>query len=306
MMFSVVIPVYKSANTIQELVERIKKSFIHISNDYEIILVEDGCPQNSWALIVEECAVDTRVVGLKLSRNFGQHYAITAGLENATGQWVVVMDCDLQDIPEEIPNLYAKVIQGYDYIQARRSMRKDGFFKKMSSKLFHAVYSYLADFKSDSSVANFGIYNQKVIKAILSYSENSRSFPSLLRITGFKNAYLDVTHSKRLHGSSSYTLSKLIDLSLDVILSNSNKPLKLTVKFGFLISLISFLLAIYNLIAHWLGIINVKGYTSTIFSIWFVGGILLFVLGILGLYIGKIFEEVKARPLYIIDEKLNK
>ena len=302
---SIVSPVYKSRETVSELVRRIVASVSRISEHYEIILVEDGCPNNSWDSIVEECKGNLRVKGVKLSRNFGQHYAITAGLDIAKGEWIVVMDCDLQDQPEEIFKLYNKAIEGFDYVQARRFERKDNWLKKKSSQLFNWVFSYLSGIKSESAVSNFGIYNRKVVQAFLEHREFSRSFPSLLFLIGFEYCYLDVEHANRLEGKSSYSLSKLIDLSLDIILSNSNKPLKITIKVGFLISILAFLLAIYNVIAGLLGFITVEGYTSTLFSIWFVGGLILTVLGIFGLYIGKIFDQVKERPLYIVSNKLN-
>ncbi len=304
-LISVVSPVYRAKSIVPELVRRIVVTLSEITEDFEIILVEDGCPEGSWESIAKECEKDNRVKGVKLSRNFGQHYAITAGLDAVSGEWIVVMDCDLQDQPEEIPQLYQKVSEGFDFIQARRVSRKDKWVKRMTSGLFHSVYKYFSGFKSDQSVANFGIYHQKVIQAVLEMREFSRSFPSLLQQVGFYRGFVDVDHAPRISGESSYSWSKLINLSLDVILSNSNKPLKLTVKLGFIISFFSFLLAIYNVIAQLSGLIKVPGYTSTIFSIWFVGGLILLVLGVLGLYIGKIFDQVKGRPLYLVSDRIN-
>ena len=303
--FSIVSPVYKAKEIVPELVQRIQNTVNKISNNFEIILIDDGCPEKSWESIYVECSKNNFVKGLKLSKNFGQHYAISAGLHFARGEWIIVMDCDLQDLPEEIIPLYNKTKEGYDFVQAKRFNRKDKKIKKLSSYLFNYVFSYLSGSKSDNSVANFGIYNCKVINSINELNEYSRSFPSLLNQVGYSGTKIDVMHSQRLIGSTSYTFSKLINLSLDVILVNSNKPLKITVKVGLLISFLSFTLALYNLIAHFFNMIKVQGYTSTIFSIWFVGGLILFVLGVLGLYIGKIFDQVKNRPLYIIDKKIN-
>ena len=303
-LISVVIPVYKARNIVPELIKRLNKS-ISFTEDYEIILIEDGCPENSWLEIEKQCEKDKRVKGIKLSRNFGQHYAITAGLEACKGFWVVVMDCDLQDQPEEIKNLYRKALEGFDYVQASRLNRKDKIFKRFSSKLFNFTFRYFSGLQSDSSVSNFGIYNTKVIQSLMDFNDYARSFTSLINQVGFLGTKLSVKHSSRFIGESSYTFSKLLNLSLDIILVNSSKPLKLTVKVGFIISIISFCLAIYNLAANLVGLIKVPGYTSTIFSIWFVGGLILFVLGVIGLYIGKIFDQVKNRPLYIISEKRN-
>jgi dolichol-phosphate mannosyltransferase len=302
---SVVSPVYRAENIVEELVKQIKESISPISEDFEIILVNDSSPDNSWQRIVDECGKDNRVKGINLSRNFGQHYAITAGLNYAMGEWVVVMDCDLQDRPDEIPNLYKKALEGWDIVYARRAERQDTFIKRLSSKLFHKVYSYLSGFKSDGGVANFGIYNQRVICEFNKMKELARSFISLISFLGFKSCAIDVKHSERFEGGTTYTFSKLLDLTSNVILSNSNKPLKLTVKMGFYISMLSFLLALYNIFAHFAGIIKVEGFTSTIFSIWFVGGLILLVLGIVGLYIGKIFDQVKERQLFIVSNEIN-
>ena len=302
---TIVSPVYRSENIVAELVLQVKQAVSTITDDFEIILVNDYSPDNSWLKIIEECFKDKRVKGINLSRNFGQHYAITAGLNYAKGDWVVVMDCDLQDRPDEIPNLYNKALEGFEIVYARRIERKDKFLKRLSSKIFHFVYQYLSGLKTDSSIANFGIYNKKVIDEYNKMKEVARSFPSLVHYLGFKSCAIDVKHSERFEGGSSYTLAKLIHLTGDVILSNSNKPLKLTVKIGFYISILSFLLALYNIAAHLAGIITLEGFTTTIFSIWFVGGLILLVLGIVGLYIGKIFDQVKERQLFIVSEELN-
>lgn len=302
---SIVSPVYRAENIVPELVKQIVENVQTITSNYEIILVNDASPDNSWAAIEKECAKNTKVKGINLSRNFGQYYAITAGLSYTKGEWIVVMDCDLQDRPDEIPNLYNKALEGWDIVYAKRTDRQDGFLKKLSSKLFHSIYSYLSGIVTDSSIANFGIFNKKVIQEFNRMKEYARSFPSLIQYVGFKKTEIFVKHSNRFDGKSSYTLSKLIKLSLDVILSNSNKPLRLTVKLGFIISFISFILALYNVIAYLTGIIMVEGYTTTVFSIWFVGGLLLFVLGIIGLYIGKIFDQVKERQLFIVSKEIN-
>jgi dolichol-phosphate mannosyltransferase len=302
---SIVSPVYRGEKMVSELVQRNVKSVSTITDNYDIILVNDASPDNSWEEILKQCASNPKVKGINLSRNFGQHYAITAGLHYAKGDWVVVMDCDLQDRPEEIPNLYRKAMEGYDIVYARRVVRKDGFLKKQSSKWFYKVFNWLSGMQTDSSVANFGIYRHCVIDEFNKMPEKTRFFPSLVKYLGFKDAAIDVEHAGRAEGESSYNLNKLLKLSFDVIVSNSNKPLRISVGLGFVMAMFSFLLALYNLIAKWVGIIKVDGYTTTVFSIWFVGGLLLFVIGILGLYIGKIFDQVKGRQLFIVKEEVN-
>ena len=302
---SIVSPVYRAEKMVHMLVERIVKSVTTITEDFEIILVNDASPDASWSVIEYECAQDKRVKGINLSRNFGQHYAITAGLHYAKGEWVVVMDCDLQDRPEEIPALYQKAQEGYDIVYARRVDRQDRWIKRVPSLLFNAVFDWLSGTNKDKSVANFGVYSQKVIAEYNKIPEYARSFGSLIRYLGFKTTAIDVQHAARAEGKSSYTWSRMFKLAFDVIISNSNKPLRMAVGLGFSMSALSFLLALYNVVARMIGMISFPGYTTTVFSIWFVGGLLLLVLGIIGLYIGKIFDQVKGRPNFIVQEKIN-
>lgn len=304
-LISVVSPEYKGAKIIPELVARNIASISTITDDFEIILVNDGSPDDSWAAIKKECAKDSRVKGINLSRNFGQHYAISAGLACTKGDWVVVMDCDLQDRPEVIPVLLNTAKEGFDYVQVRRINKKFNFWKRMTSIWFHAALDWLSGAKTDAAIGNFGIYSKQVINAINEMPESIRSLGSQLRYVGFNGASVDIEHSDRAEGHSSYTLSKLIKHAQDVIIANSNKPLKIAVKLGLTISIVSFLLAIYNIIARIVGLINVPGYTTTVFSIWFVGGLLLLMLGIIGLYLGKVFDQVKGRPFFIIKDKVN-
>ena len=304
-LLSIVSPVYHGEKMVAELVRRNKESASAITDDFEIILVNDASPDNSWAEIEKQCALDPRVKGLDLSRNFGQHYAITAGLHYASGEWIVVMDCDLQDRPEEIPNLFRKAQEGFDIVYARRAIRQDGFWKKQSSLWFHRVFRLLSGLETDGTIANFGIYHCRVIEEFNKMPERARAFSSLVGYLGFRVAAIDVEHAARAEGKSSYRLSTLLRLTFDLIIANTNRPLQFAVGLGFAMSALAFLLALYNITAKCLGIIGVPGYTSTVFSIWFVGGLQLFVLGILGLYVGKTFDQVKGRPLFVVREKVN-
>ena len=300
---SVVSPVYMAENILPELVERITQSLQQITNGFEIILVEDGSPDQSWAVIEQLARKYPFVKGIKLSRNFGQHYAITAGLNYCKGEWIVVMDCDLQDRPEEIINLYNKATEGYMIVFAKRINRKDKWLKRLFSRLFYWVLSYLTDTKQDPSIANFGIFHHKVISSILSMNDFHRFFPTMVRWVGFRDAEIGVKHSQRHDGKSGYSIRKLLRLGLDVILSFSDKPLRLMVKFGFSISILSVIFAIYNLILYLNNIILVPGYASLIISVWFLSGLIVMVLGVVGLYVGKTFDKVKGRPTYLIQEK---
>lgn len=305
MELSIVSPVYHGEKMLNELVQRIHAAIKELTDDYEIILVNDCSPDLSWQKITEICSHDKKVKGINLSRNFGQPYAITAGLSYAAGEYVAVIDCDLQNKPEDLPAMYRKAKEGYDIVSARRVVREDTFLKRLSSATFHKVYDFLSGFKTDKAVAEFGIYSRKVVKVYCSIPEYSRSFVELVHTLGFKKTTVDVLHDHRLEGESSYNLYRLLKLSYDSIISNSNRPLHLAVSLGLIMSVISFLMAIYNIFAKFYGLNEVVGYTSTIFSIWFVGGLLLFMMGILGLYIGKIFDQVKGRPVFIVSETLN-
>ena len=302
---SVVSPVYGCRECLGELCSRLAATLAPLTDDFEIILVNDACPQGSWEHIQALARQDNRIKGLNLSRNFGQHYAITAGLDHASGDWVVVMDCDLQDKPEEIGKLYAKAMEGYDIVFGQRIERQDSFFKKLASRLFYRVLEYFTDTEHDKTIANFGIFSRQVIETVNLYREQNRSFPLFVKIAGFKRTKIPVQHDDRLYGKSSYNLTKLINLAIDSIVAHSNKPLRLFIQMGFFIALGSLLYACWLFLSYFLYGDIAEGWTSMMVSMFFMFGLLFGILGILGLYIGKIFDEVKGRPLYIIREAVN-
>jgi dolichol-phosphate mannosyltransferase len=191
---SVVIPVYKAENSLSELYQRLNSSLTLISEDFEIILVEDCGGDRSWEIILELANQDPRVKGIQFSRNFGQHYGITAGIDYCNADWVVVMDCDLQDRPEEIPRLYAKAKEGYDVVLAKRKNRQDAFFKKLTSKIFYQAFNYLADLEYDSEVGNFRIISRKVVSNLRLMREQLRFFGGLVDWMGFPSASIEVQH----------------------------------------------------------------------------------------------------------------
>ncbi|PUE63339.1 glycosyltransferase [Arcobacter caeni] len=302
MHISIVTPIYGCCSSLNSLYERLNRTLSTITNDFEIIMVNDASPDNAWEGIKELALKDKRVKGINLSRNFGQHKAITAGLDYASGDWIVVMDCDLQDQPEEIVKLYNKAQEGYDIVFGRRSERKDGFFKKLSSKLFYKVYDYFTESKVDNTIANFSIISKKVLDSLKELREQNRMYPLFINWIGFNKTEIDIEHAKREEGKSSYTIKKLIDLAIDSIVSQSNKPLKLSIKFGFIVSLLSLFYAFWLIVRYFLFSIPTEGWTSVMVSIYFIGGLLFANMGILGLYIGKIFDETKNRPIYIVQE----
>ncbi len=303
--FSIVSPVYRAELLVDLLVETIVKEVSQISEDFEIILVDDGSPDNSWEKMEQIAHADKRVKALRLSRNFGQHYAITAGLDAAKGEWIIVMDCDLQDKPSEIKKLYKKTKEGYDIVLAQRIQRQDKFLKRFLSKTFYRVLSYMTGVKQDASIANFGIYHYKAVDAMKLLREPIRYFPSMVNWVGFKKTTVPIEHGAREVGSSNYNFKRLVKLAMDIMLASSDKPLKITVKLGFYISALSFIYAIYTVIRALRGEIEVLGYASLIVSVWLLSGIIIMLLGVVGLYVGKSFEGIKNRPIYVISEKIN-
>ncbi|HCU01673.1 MAG: hypothetical protein UR66_C0017G0002 [Candidatus Moranbacteria bacterium GW2011_GWE1_35_17] len=302
---SVVTPVYKCEKCIDALCARLKSVIEKITDNFEIILVNDASPDNAWDVIMKNSKNDPRIKGINLSRNFGQHYAITAGIDSAEGDWVVVMDCDLQDKPEEISKLYNKAIEGeFDIVFGRRIMRKDGFLKRMASRFFYKVFEYLSGIKFDYTVANFSISKRLVIESFKDLREQNRSFPYFINWLGFNRGYVDIDHGKRDNGESAYTIKKLLKFALDNIIAYSNKPLILSIWVGLFFSFLSIAYVLYLILRYISYGVVIEGWTSVIVSIWFIGGLIFANLGVIGLYIGKIFNETKNRPLYIIKEKI--
>jgi dolichol-phosphate mannosyltransferase len=299
---SVVIPVYKAEPLVDELLKQLTIELKGITPRYEIILVEDRSPDNSWLEIQKAHKSYPHVKAVRLSRNFGQHHAISAGLSLAQGNWVIVMDCDLQDQPSEISKLYQEALKGFDIVLARRAVRQDNWLKRLSSRAFYSALGYLTGVEQDATVANFGIYSRKVITAINRMPESIRYFPTMVRWVGFKSTKLDVVHAARPEGETSYNFKRLLNLSLDICLANSEKPIRLAIKFGLLVAFTGFLYAAIIAIRAILGEIPVLGYASILVSVWVLSGFMICIMGVIGLYVGKSFEGIKNRPIYLIDE----
>lgn len=303
-MISIVSPVYRAEKILPILVSEINLVMERIGEDYEIILVDDRSPDNSWEVMKVLSSQNPRIKSIRLSRNFGQHSAIFAGLTKTKGDWVVVMDCDMQDQPKEIAKLYKKALEGYDIVLGQRENRKDKFLKKLSSKLFYKVFNYLSGGQFNNEIGNFGIYKKKVIDSILNISDYIKFFPLFINWVGFKSVSIPIEHGEREEGKSSYSISRLLKLAFNVIVSFSDKPLRLFINFGLGISILSFVLGIYYLYLSITHKITQPGFSSLILSIWFLSGIIISCIGIVGVYLGKTFDQAKNRPTFIIDEEL--
>jgi glycosyltransferase involved in cell wall biosynthesis len=300
-LLSVVTPVYGCRSCLAELAERLFAVANRLGVRMEIVMVNDASPDDAWEKIASLAAADPRVVGVNLLRNYGQHFAITAGLAHAAGDWVAVMDCDLQDVPEELATLFEKACDGgYDAVFGRRADRADSAAKKLSSQVFHRTMELLSGVKSDPAVANFSVISRRVVDAVLALGERHRSYGLLVHVVGPKTAYVNVAHGPRQEGRSGYGLAKQVRLALDVIVSHTTRPLLFSAVLGFGMAGVSFIAIAYFVIRYFVFGFGVAGWASTMVSVWLVGGMILGTLGVIGLYLGKVFEQVKGRPLYVV------
>jgi len=302
--FTVVTPCYRTAACIPELYRRLVSVFAQLEASFELIFVDDGSPQNDWQQIVTLAHTDARIRGLQLSRNYGQHFAIQAGLRHATGDWVIVMDCDLQDPPEAIPDLFRAAAQGADLVQARRSLRQDTWLRRTASRWYCRVFNFLSERSMDSGVANFCLMKRDVAAAVSLFCERNQNLPMFLELVGFQKQVVDVPHSSRFAGHSAYSLARLYRLGLGVMVAHSNRPLRLSIQFGLLLSAGAVLFGLFTLGRYfWLSSVP-EGWTTLALLLCFLGGLGFANLGIIGLYLGMVFEEVKRRPLYVVRQTL--
>lgn len=302
---SIVVPVYGCPGALPELHRRLTAVLTELVDSYEIILVDDRCPKGSWSVVKELAESDPSVVGVRLARNFGQSRAITAGLDRARGAWCVVMDCDCQDPPESIPELYAKALEGNDIVFARRVGRKDGRVTLALSRMFYRIYSHLAETKVDPSVGNFSIASRRAIDAYLSMREQGRDYSLFMTWIGFEQAFVDITPEERFEGKSSYSFGKKVSLAIETITTHSNKPLTMAVKGGFFMAVLGLIAIIALIVQHFVDPEVPMGWPSTMASILFVGGIIVSVMGVVGTYVGNTFAEAKHRPLYFVEDVIS-
>lgn len=299
---SVVSPVYGCKGCLEDLVDRVASVMRAAGLTFEILLIDDRSPDGAWERI-QELALDRPwLKGVRLARNFGQHYAIAAGIERARGERVVVMDCDLQDVPEEIPQLLAGLGGGVEVAFAQRTSRQDGALKRLGSWAFFRTLSWMTGVPQDHTTANFGAYSRKVIDAVNAMPERERCFPLMVKWTGHRSISVPVAHAGRAAGRSGYSFRRLFQLAVGIILSYSDKPLRLVVRLGLLFAAVAFAMAALSVARFVTGDVQVAGFTSIIASIWLVGGMTIFCLGIIGLYLGRLFVAAKGRPYYVVAE----
>jgi glycosyltransferase involved in cell wall biosynthesis len=300
MKYSIVIPVYRAEGCLAELHRRITATMENVGVAYELILVEDCGGDNSWAKIVEIAKLDSRVVGLKLSRNFGQHHAITAGLDAANGDRVIIMDCDLQDSPEDIPALCAKADEGFDVVVARWETRNDAAWKKLASSCFYRVFSWMSGYEFRYGTRPFRVMTRTACDALKQMREQMRTLEPLTTWIGFKVAFVTLEYRPRASGQSSYNPLRLLKLAFTTVVCFSDKPLRFSIWLGFAVALLAFLYGVFSWVRSVATGAEISDFSALAASIYFIGGVLLAFMGVQGVYIARIFDETKRRPLYIV------
>jgi polyisoprenyl-phosphate glycosyltransferase len=304
---SVAVPVFNEREALPELYRRLKAVLTQIGVSHEIVLVNDGSTDGSWDVILSLAWADPTVKAISLSRNFGHQIAITAALDATTGAAVVVMDADLQDPPELIPALYAKHLEGHDVVYAQRRTREgETWWKRLTAKAFYRIVRRMTALQMPVDTGDFRLVSGRVVQQLRRMPEQSRFLRGLVTWIGFKQAAVPYDRDRRFGGRSKFSTGKMVKFAMDGITSFSGRPLRLASLLGLLISMAT-LLFMLGLIAYKLagGTGVIQGWTSLIVAVLFLGGLQLMAIGIVGEYIGRIYEEVKGRPLYLIDQQLN-
>jgi dolichol-phosphate mannosyltransferase len=302
---SVVIPVYNETELIEELIGRTNKVLLEMAISYEILLVDDGSVDDSWAKITSLKARFPNLKSIKFSRNFGHHYAISAGLREVAGDFAVVMDGDLQDRPEVIPKLFQKIHEGFDVVFVARENRPESKLYLLLQRIYYFVLNTLSGLEFNSKYANFSIINRKVIDSFNLLSENTRFYGSSILWLGYRKGEVSAQHGTRFAGKPSYTISKRIRLAVDVIIAFSDRPLKFAIYLGITQALVS-IIFVANLVSkYFLGSNSESIQEIILASIFLSTGIIVLILGLIGIYIGRIYRETKMRPLFLISERID-
>jgi dolichol-phosphate mannosyltransferase len=300
---SIVVPVYNCDGCLRVLHERLTAALEPLGITHELVLVDDRSTDESWSTVLTLASRDDSVKAIRLSRNFGQHAAITAGLAAAQGRWTVVMDCDLQDPPELVPVLYAKAQEGHELVLGRRVQRSHSWARRFASRMYFHLLNLFLDTKIDGEYGTFSILSDKVRRAFLSIKDKDRHYLHIVFWLGFDHATIDYELAEREAGRSSYTLGRLLGHAFDGIFFQTTTLLRWIVYLGFALAAAGVSLAV-ALIAYAIFASPLPGWTSLSVLILLVGGFIVVSTGVTGLYIGRIFRQVKDRPLYVVDTAL--
>ena len=300
---SIIIPVFNEEKILQELYTRLTASAQQVTDNYELIFVNDGSKDSSLEQLIAFSKQDLHVFYINFSRNFGHQIAVSAGLQHAKGDAVVIIDGDLQDPPELIPELYNKYREGYKIVGAKRMSRKgETFFKKITAKAYYRILKRITNVDIPVDTGDFRIIDRKVVDAINSMDEPDKYIRGQVAWTGFKTTFVNFERDERRFGTTGYSFKKMTKFAIDGITSFSNYPLKLASIFGFFVSGITFLMVIYVLVSKYVFHNAVDGWPSLMLTILFLGGVQLICIGIIGEYLWRIMNNVRNRPLYVVDE----
>lgn len=303
MQLSIIIPIYNEEQILPELHERLTKAALQITDDYELIFVNDGSRDGSLYGLIQIAEKDPKSFYINFSRNFGHQIAVTAGIDHCSGDAVVIIDGDLQDPPELIPELYKKHKEGFEVVYARRENREgESFFKKFTAKMFYRTLRNLTSVDIPLDTGDFRLIDRKIVECLKQMPEQNKFLRGQIAWLGFNQTAVYFNRDKRKFGKSGYPLSKMLKFAMDGITSFSDKPLGFVTRAGFIISGLSFLTIIYAIFAHFFLKQTITGWTSLIISSMFIGGVQLISVGIIGEYISRINKNVLDRPLYIIQE----
>ncbi len=298
---SVAVPLYNEESVLPEFLRRTRAVIDTVAGGpHQMVLVDDGSVDRTWALLEEAAAADSRLVVVGLSRNFGHQAALTAALDHCSGDAVVVMDADLQDVPEAIPLFVEKFQQGYDVVYATRASRKEAWWLKLCYFLFYRVLAMLSEMRLPLDAGDFALLSRRVVEQLRRLPEHHRYLRGLRSWVGFPQIGIPVDRAERHSGKSKYSIGKLLRLASDGIFAFSIVPLRAAILTGALATALSVLFAIYSVYARLFLKRSPQGFTALVLLITFLSGILLFFMGIIGEYVGRLYEEVKARPLYIV------
>jgi dolichol-phosphate mannosyltransferase len=300
---SVIIPIYNEEQIIQELYDRLQKSVSQISQNYELLFVNDGSKDHSMLELIKLTQKNSRVFYINFSRNFGHQVAVTAGLDASKGKSVVIIDGDLQDPPELIVDLFKKHKEGYEVVYAKRRERKgESIFKKITAKLFYRILKRITAINIPLDTGDFRLIDRKVVEYLKQMPEQNKFLRGQIAWLGFKQTEVLFDRFERKYGKTGYSLGKMIQFAMDGITSFSDKPLQFVSKLGFGISLVSFIVILYAFYSHFVLDRTITGWTSLIISSMFIGGVQLISIGVIGEYISRINKNVLKRPLYIVKE----
>lgn len=301
-LLSIIIPVYNEAENIHPLHEELSR---HCKAEYEIIFVDDGSTDETLPVIESLAKKDNHYKCISLSRNFGHQNALMAGLENASGDMIIIMDGDLQHPPSLIPAMIDKLNGGYDVVNTKRNKTAEiGFFKKLAGAVFYKFINSISDVTIEPNVADFKAFNRKVLKSVLKFRERELFLRGIFSWIGYKTTSIEFDAPARQHGKTKYSFGKMLRLALKGTTSFSFKPLRVALMIGSFISLAAFAFGVFALVSYYKGN-TVPGWASTIIAVMFLGGTQLLAIGLLGEYIASLFTETKQRPLYLVDRKIN-